>query len=645
MIIDPETTVARNGEPTTLAPSDDFLSALQTMSKKPKTLAELFPHAAKDGNALRWGLATALQGPIDPFRYLLSEMGGNRLHRKRADQIDWLTEYDAIVRRIDASLTKVPSVALSVDAVLWAYAVGGLQTYLSESQMLTLVASLRKLALHAMTVTDPSDLAKLIGGGELALVLSWKMPPIFTEEVKAEAAKCITSWCENPESSIGFAVTNQLPQRDDPFNSEASSEHSAEASLNGSAVARVRGPVGRLTIASLIRSEQLLAKVCKIKLTKHHDATFYDLATWIAAETRVGGTCTFSDASSRDVRDDAVAGGLLDHVKRVDRKTLSPAIDAALGVSHSGGRLAWEISLPESMHHSELAGSAIMLPEWDVRRGRTQLDYSGERVRLQVDAGKAIAIDGNWEVMIDVNGHEQAPTGSWVCLCEYTDDDVHYIELEQRWTGNIKLQRHVMLLREDRCVMLGDAVIPTVPEASANIRYLGRIPLSPSMQTDTEPETNEIWLVDGKGAKRGLAISLQSSEWRVGPTRAKCEVTADHHLRLEMSSLSGATHGGSLFVPLWLDFQQRRFSRPRTWRQLTVAEELRIVQGDESVAFRIQQGSEQWILYRMLNGDSPRTFLGKHLLADLYCARFHPSDGSMEDLVTVGGIDDEQDAE
>ncbi len=615
------------------------------MSKKPKTLAELLPHAAKDGNALRWGLATALQGPIDPLRYLLSEMGGDRLHRKRADQVDWLAQHDAIVRRIDASLTTVPSVSLSVDAVLWAYAVGALQAYLSESHMLTLVASLRKFALHSMTITDPSDLAKLIGGGELSLVLAWKMPPIFNDEVKAEAAKCITSWCENPEASIGFAVTNQLPQSDNTFSSEPAPEPSADSSPSGTVEPRVRGPVGRLTIASLIRSEHLLAKVCKIKFAKVHDATLYDLATWIAAETRVGGTCTFSDALSRDVRDDVVPGGLLDHMKRVDRKTLSPAIDAALGLSHSGGRLAWEISLPESMHHSELAGSAIMLPEWDVRRGRTQLDYSSERLRLQVDAGKSIAIDGYWEAMIDVDGHEQAPTGSWVCLCEYTDDDVHYIELEQRWTGNIKLQRHVMLLREDRCVMLADAVIPIASDRSANIRYLGRVPLAPDMQANPETETNEIWLVDAKGAKRGIAIPLQSSEWRVGPTRAKCELTADHHLRLEMSTQAGATHGGGLFVPLWLDFQQRRFARPRTWRQLTVAEELRIVQPDESVAFRIQQGSEQWIVYRMLNGDSPRTFLGKHLLADLYCARFHPSDGSMEDLVTVGGIDDEDEAE
>lgn len=644
MIIDPDT-AALNGESTSLSPSDDFLSALQTMSKKHKTLAALIPHAAKDGNALRWGLASALQGPIDAFRYLLSEIGGDRLHRKRADQVDWLSQYDAIVRRIDASLTTVPSVALSIDAVLWAYAIGGLQSYLSESHMLSLVASLRKFALHSMTITDPSDLARLIGGGELALVLAWKMPPIFSDQVKAEAASCITSWCENPEASIGFAVTNQIPRREDSFPSDPASETSPDLSLSEAIDPRVRGPVGRLVIASLIRSEHLLAKVCKIKLSKVHDATLYDLATWIAAESRVGGTCTFSAASARDVRDDVIAGGLLDLMKRIDRKTLSPAIDAALGVSQTGGRLAWEISLPESMHHSELAGSAIMLPEWDVRRGRTQLDYSGEHLRLQVDAGKSLAIDGHWEAMIDVDGHEQAPTGSWVCLCEYTDDDVHYLELEQRWTGNVKLQRHVMLLREDRCVMLADAVIPTSSDRSPAISYLGRIPLAHTIQASPEVETNEIWLVDAKGTKRGLAIPLQCSEWRVGPTRAKCELTADHHLRLEMSTHAGASHGGALFVPVWLDFQQRRFSRPRTWRQLTVAEELRIVQPDESVAFRIQQGSEQWVVYRMLNGDSTRTFLGKHLLADLYCARFHPSDGSMEDLVTVGGIDDEDESE
>ena len=92
---------------------------------------------------------------------------------------------------------------------------------------------------------------------------------------------------------------------------------------------------------------------------------------------------------------------------------------------------------------------------------------------------------------------------------------------------------------------------------------------------------------------------------------------------------------------MWFDFQQRRFKRPRTWRQLTVAEELRIVDPDESVAFRIQQGSEQWIVYRMLHGDRTRTFVGKHILADLYCARFNASDGTLEDMLTVGGTDDD----
>ncbi len=157
------------------------------MSKKPKTLAQLIPATDKDGNALRWGLAVALQGPVDPLRHLLSELGNNRLHRKRSSQVDWLVQCDAIVRRIDASLTVVPSVSLCVDAVLWAYSIGTLQTHLNESQLLNLIASLRKLALHCATVTDPSDLARLIGGGELTLALSWKLPPLFTDEQKLEA--------------------------------------------------------------------------------------------------------------------------------------------------------------------------------------------------------------------------------------------------------------------------------------------------------------------------------------------------------------------------------------------------------------------------------------------------------------------------
>ena len=84
-----------------------------------------------------------------------------------------------------------------------------------------------------------------------------------------------------------------------------------------------------------------------------------------------------------------------------------------------------------------------------------------------------------------------------------------------------------------------------------------------------------------------------------------------------------------------MDMQRRRLKRKRTWRQLTVADELRIVGKAEAVGYRVQAGSEQWMLYRSLGQSRCRSVMGKHLVAYFYAARFHASDGSFEEVVPV----------
>ena len=115
----------------------------------------------------------------------------------------------------------------------------------------------------------------------------------------------------------------------------------------------------------------------------------------------------------------------------------------------------------------------------------------------------------------------------------------------------------------------------------------------------------------------------------MGPTDSSIAETADRHLQLY------ARGRHALYAPLWFDFQRRRFSRPRTWRQLTVGDQLRLVSRHEAIAYRVQAGSEQWMVYRSLGQQRCRTTLGKHLIANFYGSRFYPGDGSHEELVTV----------
>ncbi len=577
-----------------------------------RSLSRLFPKATAGGGILRWGLAVACGKQVSPLQAALSELGsGFPPSKKRSRGVDWELAVEEMLRDIDDTCASgkidLPTVA---EAGLWAYALPPLVTRLREASWKSLCQSLDALARHCMSVPDASSPARLIGGCELALVLRLRLGDVASESLASQAVDGLEQWCDAAEDSIGEAV-------------------------------RVGGRYARFVIASIIRQQRLAAVVAKRKLKKRRLGTAIDLGCWVAAMTRRDGTAVFSSVERSDVRDDLASGGLFDAIKALAPKLLGPAVDAVLGGRQTGGRLAWEVSLPESLWHSELAGVAAMLPEWDVRRGRSFVDYSGEDFHIEVELGRASAIRGKWEVMIDVDGAEQAAAGPWMHICEYSDDDAQYLEFEQRWTGGIRLQRQLMVLRDDRCVMLADAVLRDEEQPSASITYIGRFPLAAEISTETEAETTETWLSDARQKRQGLVMSLQSNEWRMGPSAARIEVMPDQHLKLQTASQGGADNGGGVFAPLWFDFQPRRFDRPRTWRQLTVADDLRLVDPDEAVAHRVQLGSEQWVIYRSLRGERTRTFLGKHLVADFYCARFHCGDGRMEDLLTVGDHDED----
>ena len=126
-----------------------------------------------------------------------------------------------------------------------------------------------------------------------------------------------------------------------------------------------------------------------------------------------------------------------------------------------------------------------------------------------------------------------------------------------------------------------------------------------------------------------MVFPLAASEWRVGATTCTLSATEDQHLAITVQGRD------RLYAPLWFDLQPRRLKRKRTWRQLTIGDQLRIVGTDQAAGYRIQVGPEQWMVYRSLAGHSGRTVLGKHLVEDFYCSRFDPGDGSHEELITV----------
>jgi len=86
--------------------------------------------------------------------------------------------------------------------------------------------------------------------------------------------------------------------------------------------------------------------------------------------------------------------------------------------------------------------------------------------------------------------------------------------------------------------------------------------------------------------------------------------------------LRQSTLGRSLFAPLFFDLDRRRFGKPLTWRQLTVAESLAVQPADVAVGYRVSTDGKHWLIYRSLTPSRNRTLLGHNLSSETLVARF-----------------------
>ncbi|WP_442511365.1 hypothetical protein SH528x_003040 [Novipirellula sp. SH528] len=573
---------------------------------KETPVKHVFGKAAIDGTVYRWGVATALGTAIDPVRMSLSHLACDQkpTRRQSTRPLDLVSATTEMIAQLDHGDMSALSCQ---DAVVWAGAMPLLSKKLEPALWWELLGSLQRFRELVLQAHSPDSPAHLIVGAELGLTLAWRLAELPScKRAQKSAIEALAQWCDHEEDAIPNALAKGP-------NTQAN------------------GTITRLMLGSLLRCQAIVKSTTTKKFHKSWHAVADQIATWVAAMTTHHGTSALSPLSRKDVKADLGKTGLLERAITLDPETLRPATEAALGLGHTGGRLAWEVCLPESFLHNEDAKLAIMLPEWDVRRGRTHLHYAGEHNDLEIFAGRTQIISGQVQTSIEINGDPQSAAGDWTVVCEYTDDDVHFIEIEQDWTGGVVLQRQVMLIRTDRCLMFADGVLPTnrqEPDTlSQKIRYSTRIPVASGVSPELEKETREIYLCDGQ--RSAVVMPLSASEWRIGPTTTKLSASEDEHL------VWTAEGTGALYVPLWFDLQQRRFNRKRTWRQLTIADERRTCEHHEAAGFRVQVGSEQWMVYRSLGGRRCRTVLGKHLIADFFAAKFDQGEGIYDELVTV----------
>ena len=281
-------------------------------------------------------------------------------------------------------------------------------------------------------------------------------------------------------------------------------------------------------------------------------------------------------------------------------------------------------SLPDAAVCSEWAGIAVMRGSWD--RGSTEVGviFGEDSVVAELSRGSQQIFSGPWGIDVWVDGKQLAVQGRWSELCWFSDEDVVYLELEAPLGNGIVLQRQVLVARKDEFLLLNHVVLgKKTVEMDVAVSW----PLHESMYLQPADETREVTITDGR-KPRFLALPLALPEWRAASADGELAATSSGLLLKQRGMAS------RLEMPLFIDLAPRQRTKPYTWRQLTVAEDLQTQPRDVATGYRVQIGRRQWMFYRSLAAKQIRTVLGQNLGCEYICGRFH-TNGSVETLIEI----------
>ncbi len=272
--------------------------------------------------------------------------------------------------------------------------------------------------------------------------------------------------------------------------------------------------------------------------------------------------------------------------------------------------------------NSEWAQVAIFRRSWKSREPMLACSYAKDQVTLEIAAGGETLVSGTWNGTLQVNGQTLSVLSPWREVCQISDKDVDYLELELQLERGFKIQRQMCLGRKERFVYLGDSVLG---QDSGRLNYEQQVPLASSIVAVQDAEMREVTLTGKKPRARVLPLALP--EWRSEQRQGE--------LRVGQSSLTMTTHvvGRNLCSPLWIDLDPKRHAKPLTWRAITVAENREICPADVARGWRVQIAERQWLVYRALGGHGNRTILGHNMISEFLLAQFKA--GKTTNLVEI----------
>lgn len=129
----------------------------------------------------------------------------------------------------------------------------------------------------------------------------------------------------------------------------------------------------------------------------------------------------------------------------------------------------------ETSYQCEWAGLAILRTEFSRSAPVVAVDYSSPELKIDVWSGSQRLLAGTWSAETTSTGSKLEPVGSWEQTCWFSDEDVDYLELAIDLSNGARLERQILLARDDRFLLLADNVLDVQGDS---IRHQMSFPLA-----------------------------------------------------------------------------------------------------------------------------------------------------------------------
>ncbi len=285
--------------------------------------------------------------------------------------------------------------------------------------------------------------------------------------------------------------------------------------------------------------------------------------------------------------------------------------------------------LPRPTLNSDWAGITVMASDWSQSGTRLAASYVATDMQIELSVAGEKLLAGLWDFETLCDGKPANPTGDWEQLCWERGPLYSLVELGRSLTAGLRLERQLLIGYKDKVLYLADSIVSNDGSAHT-IRHTTDLPLAHHIRWEPEAETRDGILAGRKIRAAVMPVGLK--EWRADPRGGSLESRSGRLI------LTQEAHGRALCCPLVIDFDPKRLKDERTWRQLTIGENLEIVPSDIAVGYRAQSGNGQWLFYRSLGPVGNRTVLGQNISSEFTAGPF-PSSGKFKEWIEIEAVE------